>query len=74
VEEVITIGGSAREMVDLIRAHNAVPPGVGALIDRFVPGDSSARRTDAGAAQASADRLGFVRLPALQGARALYRP
>jgi orotate phosphoribosyltransferase len=40
VEEVITPGASAGEMVDLIRAHNAVPVGVGALIDRSGPGDS----------------------------------
>lgn len=34
VEDVVTTGGSAREVVDLVRAAGAVPVGVGALVDR----------------------------------------
>jgi orotate phosphoribosyltransferase len=34
VEDVITTGGSAREVVELVRAAGAEPIGVGALIDR----------------------------------------
>ena len=34
VEDVITTGGSAREVVELVRATGATPVGVGALIDR----------------------------------------
>jgi orotate phosphoribosyltransferase len=37
VEDVITTGGSAREVVDLIRSSGAVPVGIGALIDRGDP-------------------------------------
>lgn len=37
VEDVITTGGSAQEVVDLVRARGAVPIGVGALIDRSDP-------------------------------------
>lgn len=37
VEDVITTGGSAREVVDLVRASGAEPIGVGALIDRGDP-------------------------------------
>ena len=44
VEDVITTGGSVREMVDLVRAGGAVPVGVAALIDR-----SDAGRIDIGA-------------------------
>ena len=34
VEDVVTTGGSAREVVSLVRAHDADPVGVAALIDR----------------------------------------
>lgn len=34
VEDVVTTGGSAREVVDLVVAAGAVPVGVGALVDR----------------------------------------
>ncbi|MDQ3767784.1 MAG: orotate phosphoribosyltransferase [Actinomycetota bacterium] len=34
VEDVVTTGGSAREVVDLVAAAGAVPVGVGALVDR----------------------------------------
>ena len=34
VEDVITTGGSAREVVDLVQSAGASPVGVGALIDR----------------------------------------
>ena len=34
VEDVVTTGGSAREVVDRVRAEGATPVGVGALIDR----------------------------------------
>ena len=37
VEDVITTGGSAREVVDLVRAAGGDPVGVGALIDRTDP-------------------------------------
>ena len=37
VEDVVTTGGSAREVVDLVRAAGAVPVGVGALVDRSDP-------------------------------------
>jgi orotate phosphoribosyltransferase len=44
VEDVITTGGSALEVVDLVRRSGGEPVGVGALIDR----DDPARRWDAG--------------------------
>ncbi|MDQ3957633.1 MAG: orotate phosphoribosyltransferase [Actinomycetota bacterium] len=34
VEDVVTTGGSAREVVDLVRSSGGVPVGVGAFIDR----------------------------------------
>ena len=37
VEDVVTTGGSAREVVDLVRASGAAPVGVGALVDRVDP-------------------------------------
>jgi orotate phosphoribosyltransferase len=37
VEDVVTTGGSAQEVVDLVRATGAEPVGVGALIDRRDP-------------------------------------
>lgn len=37
VEDVITTGGSAAEVVDLVRARGAEPIGIGALIDRGDP-------------------------------------
>jgi orotate phosphoribosyltransferase len=37
VEDVITTGGSVREVVDLVRSAGAVPVGVAALIDRADP-------------------------------------
>lgn len=37
VEDVITTGGSAREVVDLVRASGAEPVGIGALLDRGDP-------------------------------------
>lgn len=37
VEDVITTGGSAREVVDLVRAAGGEPIGLGALIDRGDP-------------------------------------
>lgn len=37
VEDVVTTGGSAREVVDLVRAAGGEPVGVGALIDRGDP-------------------------------------
>ncbi len=37
VEDVVTTGGSAREVVDLVSAARAVPVGVGALVDRTDP-------------------------------------
>jgi orotate phosphoribosyltransferase len=43
VEDVITTGGSAREVADLVRASGAIPVGIGALIDRGDPA-----RTDLG--------------------------
>ena len=45
VEDVITTGASAREVVDLVRAGGGEPIGVGALIDRGDP----ARPPDLGA-------------------------
>ena len=39
VEDVVTTGGSAREVVDLVRAAGGMPVGVGALIDRSDPND-----------------------------------
>jgi orotate phosphoribosyltransferase len=39
VEDVVTTGGSAREVVDLARAGGAVVIGVGSLIDRSDPED-----------------------------------
>jgi orotate phosphoribosyltransferase len=44
VEDVITTGGSARDVVRLVRSAGATPIGVGALIDRSDP----ARRVDYG--------------------------
>lgn len=44
VEDVITTGGSALEIVELVRRAGGDPVGVGALIDR----DDPARRWDAG--------------------------
>jgi orotate phosphoribosyltransferase len=44
VEDVITTGGSARDVVSLVRSAGATPIGVGALIDRGDP----ARRIDYG--------------------------
>ena len=43
VEDVVTTGGSAREVVALVKRAGAVPIGIGALIDR---GDASARRLE----------------------------
>jgi orotate phosphoribosyltransferase len=37
VEDVITTGGSAREVVELVRSQGAQPVGIGALIDRSDP-------------------------------------
>jgi orotate phosphoribosyltransferase len=37
VEDVITTGGSAREVVQLVRASGGEPVGIGALIDREDP-------------------------------------
>jgi orotate phosphoribosyltransferase len=37
VEDVITTGGSAREVVELVRASGGEPVGIGALIDREDP-------------------------------------
>jgi orotate phosphoribosyltransferase len=37
VEDVITTGGSAREVVELVKASNGIVVGVGALIDRGDP-------------------------------------
>jgi orotate phosphoribosyltransferase len=34
VDDVLTTGGSVRECLDLVRAHGAVPAGVGVLVDR----------------------------------------
>jgi orotate phosphoribosyltransferase len=39
VEDVITTGGSAREVVELVRASGGEPVGVGALVDRTGPGE-----------------------------------
>ena len=39
VEDVITTGGSAREVVELVRAGGGDPIGVGALIDRSDPAE-----------------------------------
>lgn len=41
VEDVITTGGSAREVVDLVKAMDGSVVGVGALIDRADPGRTS---------------------------------
>ena len=41
VEDVVTTGGSAREVVDLVKRCGAAPVGIGALIDR---GDESTHR------------------------------
>jgi len=46
VEDVITTGGSARDVVGLVRSAGATPIGVGALIDRGDP----ARRVNYGVA------------------------
>jgi orotate phosphoribosyltransferase len=45
VEDVVTTGGSAREVVGLVRTSGGAPVGVGALIDRC----DTARATDMGA-------------------------
>ena len=37
VEDVVTTGGSAREVVDLVRSSGADPVGVGVLLDRSDP-------------------------------------
>ncbi|HEX2058274.1 MAG TPA: phosphoribosyltransferase family protein, partial [Actinomycetota bacterium] len=39
VEDVVTTGGSAKEVVDLARAEGGAVVGVGALIDRSDPSD-----------------------------------
>jgi orotate phosphoribosyltransferase len=41
VEDVVTTGGSAREVVDLVKAHQGQVAGVGALLDRGDRGASS---------------------------------
>ncbi|MBA2427938.1 MAG: orotate phosphoribosyltransferase [Actinobacteria bacterium] len=38
VEDVVTTGGSARELIDLVAASGAAPAGVGALVDRTAAG------------------------------------
>jgi orotate phosphoribosyltransferase len=53
VEDVITTGGSAHEVVALVRAAGATPIGVGALIDRCDP----AGKTDYGVPLESLLRL-----------------
>ena len=53
VEDIITTGGSAREVVDAVRATGASTVGVGALIDRGDP----ARPPDLGAELRSLVRL-----------------
>lgn len=45
VEDVITTGGSAKEVVDLVKQSGASPVGIGALLDRVDP----ARTNDLGA-------------------------
>jgi orotate phosphoribosyltransferase len=45
VEDVVTTGGSARDVVQLVRRSGGIPVGVGALIDRCDP----ARALDLGA-------------------------
>jgi orotate phosphoribosyltransferase len=39
VEDVVTTGGSAREVVDLVRSAGAEPVGVAVLLDRSDPGN-----------------------------------
>ncbi|WXJ82815.1 Orotate phosphoribosyltransferase [Moorella humiferrea] len=34
VEDVITTGGSAREVIEVVKQHGAVPVAIGALVDR----------------------------------------
>ena len=53
VEDIVTTGGSAREVVDAVRAAGATPVGVGALLDRGDP----ARPPDLGAELRSLARL-----------------
>jgi orotate phosphoribosyltransferase len=53
VEDVITTGGSAKEVVELVKASGAVPVGIGALLDRVDP----ARSDDLGAPLESLVRL-----------------
>ena len=53
VEDVITTGGSAREVVDLVRAAGASPIGIGALLERVDP----ARTPDLGAPMQALVRL-----------------
>lgn len=43
VEDVITTGGSVREVIEVVKQHGAVPVGVGVLVDR------SGGRADVGA-------------------------
>jgi orotate phosphoribosyltransferase len=45
VEDVITTGGSAKEVVELVKQAGATPVGIGALLERIDP----ARKNDLGA-------------------------
>jgi orotate phosphoribosyltransferase len=53
VEDIVTTGGSAREVVEAVRAAGGTPVGVGALIDR----DDPARPPDLGVRLESLVRL-----------------
>ena len=53
VEDIVTTGGSAREVVDAVRAAGATPVGVGVLLDRGDP----ARPPDLGVELRSLVRL-----------------
>ena len=53
VEDVVTTGGSAREVVELVRAAGGEPVGVGVLLDRSEP----SRPPDLGAPLRSLTRL-----------------
>ena len=34
VEDIVTTGGSVREVIDVVKAEGAIPVGVGLLVDR----------------------------------------
>ncbi len=67
VEDVVTTGGSVREVLDVVRAHGAEPAAVGVVVQRA---PARLRRACDGAARPSDRIVRARRLPAMRRRRA----